>query len=218
MAAKTKCGVQGLGDDMIKRAAFFAAALFAQAATVEAQDYLTTAKAAFNFGGTRVEIGPNATNAATHASRFAAVPASCDPYCVAPQSAAVGIETIIEGQVLDFLVTAVGENTGLLVDARMPEGRALGYIPGSVSLPHETLADENEFRDEILKALGARAFEDVFNFADAQNLVVYDNGPSQNDAGILISHLLEVGYPPEKIRYYRGGMQVWSVVGMTVQE
>ena len=195
VAAKTIYGVQGLGDDMIKRAAIFAAALFAQAATVEAQDYLTTAQAAFSFSGTRVEIGPNALDAAKFAGRFASLPASCDPYCIAPETAADGVVTLVEGQVLDFLVTSVGESTGLLVDARMPEGRALGYIPGSVSLPHETLAAENEFRDEILKALGARAFEDVFNFADAQNLVVFDNGPTQNEAGKLISHLLEVGYP-----------------------
>ena len=126
--------------------------------------------------------------------------------------------TLVEGQVLDFLVTSVGESTGLLVDARMPEGRALGYIPGSVSLPHETLAAENEFRDEILKALGARTFEDVFNFADAQNLVVFDNGLTQNEAGKLISHLLEVGYPLEIIRHYLSGMQVWSALGLTVQE
>lgn len=203
---------------MIGRAAVLAAGFFMQAATGQAQDRAVTAQAAFNFGGALIQISPNAANAATYASRFAAIPASCDPYCIAPQSAAVGIEALIEGQVLDFLVEKVGQNEGLLVDARMPEGRALGYIPGSVSLPHETSAPENEFRDEILKALGARAFEDVFNFADAQNLVVYDNGPTQNDAGVLISHLLEVGYPSEKIRYYRGGMQVWSVVGLTVQE
>ena len=177
-----------------------------------------TSQAVFNFGGALVQIAPSAANAATYASRFATVPLTCDPYCIAPKTAAVGIEPLIESQVLDFLVDMVGNNEGLLVDARMPEGRALGYIPGSVSLPHETLAPENQFRDEILKALGARAFEDVFNFVDAQSLVVYDNGPTQNDAGVLISHLLEVGYPPEKIRYYRGGMQVWSVVGLTVQE
>lgn len=218
MAEKTIYGIQGLGDGMIRRAAFIAAAFLMHGATVHAQDRGATAQVAFNFGGGRIQIAPDAANAATYASRFAAIPASCDPYCIAPQTAAVGIEALIEGQVLDFLVEAVGKNEGLLVDARMPEGRALGHIPGSVSLPHQTLAPENEFREEILKALGARAFEGVFNFADAQSLVVYDNGPTQNDAGVLISHLLEVGYPPEKIRYYRGGMQVWSVVGLTVQE
>lgn len=85
-------------------------------------------------------------------------------------------------------------------------------------MPHPTIAEAGETRTQILKALGARAFDDIYNFADAQMLMVYDNGPSQNDAGVLIAHLLEVGYPPEKIRYYRGGMQVWSVLALTVQE
>ena len=203
---------------MIGRAAILAAAFFVQAEIVNAQNYLKTAQVAFNFGGVPIQIGPDAANAAKYASRFASVSASCDPHCIVPASVAAGIETIIEDQLLSFLMENVGTNSGLLVDARMPEGRALGYIPGSVSLPHETMSAENEFRDEILKALGARAFEGVFNFVDAQSLVVFDNGPTQNDAGVLISHLLEVGYPPEKIRYYRGGMQVWSVVGLTVQE
>lgn len=203
---------------MIRWAAVLAAAFFMQATLLQAQDRGVAGEASFNFGGARVEIAPNAANAAAHASRFAALPASCDPFCIVPQTVAVGVETLVEDQLLEFLVDAVGQNEGLLVDARMPDGRMLGFIPGSVSLPHETMAPENEFRDEILEALGARAFEDVFNFADAQNLVVFDNGPTQNDAGVLISHLLGVGYPPEKIRYYRGGMQVWSVVGLTVQE
>lgn len=152
------------------------------------------------------------------ASRFASLKASCDPHCAAPALVAVGIETVIEPQLLEFMVEAVGRNTGLLVDARMPADRALGFIPGSVSLPHQMLAELNDIRTQTLKALGARTFEDVYNFADAQTLMVYDNGPSQNDAGLLVAHLLEVGYPPEKIRYYRGGMQVWSVLALTVQE
>lgn len=200
---------------MIIWAAIFAAIALAQAAPAQSQDHLASAQAVFDFGGERIEIRPNSLDAAIYAGRFAG---SCDPFCIAPQTVAVDVETLVEAQVLEFLLEAVGQNTGLFIDARMPNGRALGVIPGSVSLPHETLSQKNEFRDEILKALGARAFEDVFDFADAQNIVVYDNGPTRNDAGSLIARLLEVGYPPEKIRYYRGGMQVWSVVGLTVQE
>ncbi|KIN74770.1 rhodanese-like domain-containing protein [Sulfitobacter guttiformis] len=195
-----------------------AAALMVQGVAGQAQDHAASAQAVFTFAGQSVSISPRAADAAKYAGRFAMLAPSCDPFCIAPSNAADGIETLVEGQVLEFLVTAVAANTGLLVDARMPQGRALGFIPGSVSMPFETLAPENEFRDEILKALGARAFQDVFNFADAQNLVIFDSGPTQNDAGVLIAHLLEAGYPPDKIRYYRGGMQVWSVVGLTVQE
>jgi hypothetical protein len=28
--------------------------------------------------------------------------------------------------------------------------------------------------------------------------------------------LLSHGYPPEKVYYYRGGMQMWKVLGLTV--
>lgn len=202
----------------MKRAAIFAAAIVIQTATAQAHDHKFSAHAEFNFDGAEIIIEPRFAGAASYASAFATLAPECNPYCIVPQVAAVGIETIVETDVLEFLVTGVGKNNGLLVDARMPDARAMGFIPGSVSLPHQTVALDNELRDEILKALGARAFEDVFNFADAQNLVVYDNGPTQNDAGKLISRLLEAGYPSEKIRYYRGGMQVWSVVGLTIQE
>lgn len=205
---------------MIKIFVMFAAVLVVQVGTGVAKADPSLGQASFVFDGETVEITPNSADAVKYTSRFARLTASCDPNCIAPQSAAVGIETVIEPQVLEFLENTVGEGTGLLVDARMPEDRALGFIPGSVNLPHAAMAkrEDEGARQPILMALGARNFEDVYNFADAQKLMIYDNGPSQNDAGELIAHLLEVGYPPEKIRYYRGGMQVWSVLALTVQE
>lgn len=203
---------------MGKSAAFFAATFVAHTLAGAVQADVSLAQASFIFDGMRIEIGPNEPQAVKYAGLFASLPASCDPNCIAPAEAAVGIETVIEPQVLEFLVEAVGKNKGLLVDARMPSDRALGFIPGSVNLPHETIAAPGETRTQILKALGARVFDDVYNFADAQTLMIYDNGPTQNDSGVLIAHLLEAGYPPEKISYYRGGMQVWSVLALTVQE
>ena len=203
---------------MIGRSLILAAAIATHAVVAQAQSDLARAEVSFVFDGVSLNISPNFAEAPKYAARFAAVPASCDPDCIVPQRVADGIETVTEPEVLEFLVNGVAQSQGLLVDSRMPAGRSMGFVPGSVSLPHETMSENSAFRDDILKALGARAFEDVFNFADAQSLVVFDNGPSQNAAGLLIAHLLEVGYPPEKLRYYRGGMQVWSVVGLTVQE
>ena len=80
------------------------------------------------------------------------------------------------------------------------------------------MAEAGDIRGQIMLALGAREFDGVYNFADAQTLMAFDNGPSQNDAGELIANLLEIGYPPEKIKYYRGGMQVWSVLALTIQK
>ncbi|WP_299414356.1 rhodanese-like domain-containing protein [uncultured Sulfitobacter sp.] len=203
---------------MIGRTALFVAAIAAHTTVLNAQDQTAKGQASFIFNGSQISISQNSAQAADYAARFSAVPPSCDPHCIAPFQAAVGIETVIEPQVLNFLVNAVGKNEGLLLDARMPEDRALGYIPGSVSLPFATLAQDNKFRDQILMALGVRVFEDVYNFSDAQRLMIYDNGPSQNDAGVLISYLLEAGYPPELMSYYRGGMQVWSVLALTIEE
>jgi rhodanese-related sulfurtransferase len=203
---------------MIKLAMIFATALAVQALAVQAQDHLTEGKASFIFNGERVLIEQNPTTAAEYAARFSGLTPSCDPYCIAPELAAVGIETVVEPQVLDFLIESAGRNKGLLIDARLPADRAMGYIPGSVIIPHTILENDNDTRKDVLKALGARAFDDIYNFNDAQNLMIYDGGPSQNDAGLLISYLLEVGYPPEKLSYYRGGMQVWSVLALTIQE
>ena len=129
-----------------------------------------------------------------------------------------GVVTFGETEVLQFLVNEVAGNTGLMVDARMPQDRERGFSPGSVSLPHETMAKGNPFKIDILKALGAREFDGTFNFADARALLVYDRGPSSSEAGKLVNNLLEAGYPAAKIKYYRGGMQVWSVLGFSIEE
>ncbi|MGJ8627040.1 MAG: rhodanese-like domain-containing protein [Sulfitobacter sp.] len=126
--------------------------------------------------------------------------------------------TVGETDVLTFLMDEVAGDKGLMVDARMPADRASGYIPGTVSLPFPTLDAESEFKGDILRVLGARELDGVFNFSDARELLVYDKGPSADDAGQLIKNLLTEGYPREKIRYYRGGMQVWSVLGFSIAE
>jgi len=182
------------------KSAVIAVGISASVGAAQADSHTSGTQADFVFNGIELSISTGFPAAADYAAQFAALAPACDP------------------EVLEFLAEVVGQNAGLLVDARMPNDRAMGFIPGSVSLPFETLNPNNELRDEILKALGARAFEDVFNFSDAQSLVVYDSGPTRHDAELLIGHLLEVGYPAEKILYYRGGMQVWAVLGLTIQE
>lgn len=195
-----------------------AAGICLSASALLAQDYVTEAKASFIFNGERVKISRENREVARYAERFAAAGDGCGAPCIAPMSIADGIQTLDETQVLEFLVTQVADNSGLMVDARMPAERAQGFIPGTVNLPFATLDPANEYRKDILRALGAREFDGVFNFTDARELLIYDNGPSTNDAGKLVQHLLNEGYPAELIRYYRGGMQVWAVLGFSIEE
>ena len=84
-------------------------------------------------------------------NEYAKTSRPCPPFCIHPMSAAPGVTTIGELEVLDFLEREVASGKGLLVDARVPEWFAKGSIPGAVNIPFPTLAETNPFRDEILK-------------------------------------------------------------------
>ncbi len=182
-----------------------------------AQDRATDVRVSFIFNGERVEIARGSGAADVSPVTFVKSSGTCGGPCVSPMQAGAGVATLGELEVLGFLETDVAGHVGLMVDARAPEDRAKGFIPGTVSLPHLTLDPSNSFHHDILQALGAREFDGVYNFADARTLLVYDDGPSSMDAVQLITHLLTVGYPPEMIRYYRGGMQVWSALGFSIE-
>lgn len=179
---------------MIKQAAILAAGLAVNVTAVLAEARPVPEKVEFMFDGATVNIAVMAPEASRYAAVFAAHDPSCNPHCIAPERAAPGGQTLTQPDVQTFLEGKVGANTVLLVQARMSHGRDLGSLPVAVSLPSDAVGSEKEFRSDILKALGARAFEDVFNFTDAQSLVVYDSGPTQNDAETLIRDLLAAGY------------------------
>ncbi|MEP5728692.1 MAG: rhodanese-like domain-containing protein [Sulfitobacter sp.] len=194
-----------------------AATMLVLLATITAaQEHLTEAKATFIFNGKRININRDNPDVLRLVTQFAATGTECGTPCIAPMQVAPGVATLDETQVLDFLVSYVAGNAGLMVDARDPEDRALGFIPGTVNLPYVTMGPQNPQRNSILQALGAREFGGVYNFTDARKLLVYDAGPSTNDAGVLIGHLIEIGYPPNMIMYYRGGMQMWSMLGFSI--
>jgi hypothetical protein len=137
--------------------------------------------------------------------------------CIAPDIAATGIETITENAVIAFMANDVATGTGLLIDSRDHTDRALGFLPTSANMPHSLVTPDNPLLPEIFEALGARSLLGAYNFSDAMTLVVFDAGPTTMDAHNLINALVAEGYPNEKIKYYRGGMQVWSTLGLTIE-
>jgi len=142
----------------------------------------------------------------------------CTGICIAPLLAVEGIETVAEFDVITFIAETVAAGGGLLIDSRPLDARDAGAIAASISVPTELLDAANPFRNDILVAMGAREFEGTLNFADAMPLMVYDNGPLANDAARSVSLLVEAGYPREKIKYYRGGLQVWTALGLSIEE
>lgn len=197
-------------------AGFLTAALLALPAS--SQQTLTAQQVSFSFNGENLSISRQISDAQAKAARFAVPDTTCEGLCLAPMSAADGVATIGEMEVTQFLVDVTQANQGLLIDARLPTARANGFLPTSVNVPHQAVEDGNPYRNKILSALGAREFDGILNYSDAMELVIFDSGPTDNRAIKLIDNLLAAGYPPEKLHYYRGGMQVWASLGLNFTE
>lgn len=148
---------------------------------------------------------------------FAKTSRPCPPFCIHPISAAPGVETVGEIEVMDFLENSVARGQGLLIDSRVPAWYQKGTIPGAVNVPFSTLEATNPYRDEILKALGARPLGNGWDFSKALELTMFCNGPWCDQSPRAIRNLTGAGYPAEKIKYYRGGMQLWMLLGLTVR-
>lgn len=187
----------------------------------QAQDVrITTFKSnsTFVLNGQTFTIARNQDTAATLQGEFARTSRECPPDCIQPLLAAPGVTTMAELELLAFLETRAAEGAGLLIDARLPDSFAQATVPGAVNVPYLTLDAENRFRNDILRALGAVEQSDGrWDFSAALDLVLFCNGAWSNDAPTGIEHLLAAGYPAEKLRYYRGGMQAWLGFGMTTQ-
>lgn len=187
------------------------------AAPAMAQDVPVTRNANFTFNGQDLTISRANQVDAALVAQFSRVTEGCERPCLAPMIAAEGVETLAEVDVIDFLSGPVAGGQGLLIDARLPTERSLGFIAASVNIPAATVTEDNPYRNEILKALGAREFDGALNFTDAMLLVVFDGGPSTSEAQSMITNLIDAGYPTDKIAYYRGGMQVWTTLGLSAE-
>ncbi|VAW54980.1 FIG00992709: hypothetical protein [hydrothermal vent metagenome] len=53
------------------------------------------------------------------------------------------------------------------------------------------------------------------DFSNVIKLTLFCNGPWCDQSLRAIKGLINAGYPPEKILYYRGGMQAWKSFGLT---
>lgn len=143
----------------------------------------------------------------------------CPPFCIHPMEIASGVKTVGELELLDFLSKQVRRNTGLLVDARMPEWYEKGTIPGSINIPFTILSSglENPHTTRILKLLGAKEQQGgKWDFSSARELLLFCNGMWCDQSARAIKNLLSLGYPAERLFWYRDGMQAWQMLGLTV--
>lgn len=171
-------------------------------------------------GSATVKVERNQDNAAVIDGEFAKTSRPCPPFCAQPMVVAPSVATVGEVEVIDFMNTKLKDGSGLLVDARTPDWYAKGTIPGSTNIPYTDVsqsmgADEITLGDAMEK-LGVKKAGKGWDFSSAKEAVVWCNGPWCGQSPTAIKGLIALGYPAEKLKYYRGGMQVWKIFGLTV--
>lgn len=153
-----------------------------------------------------VEIMRNQDTEARLAEPWTLTSRSCPNFCIQPMSPAPGVTTIGELEVLDFLQSG----DALLVDGRIRPQFEEGTIPGAVSVPYNEAADRlGEFGCEI-------DFDGWICEEDIATVVLFCNGPWCGQSPTAARRMIEAGFPAENIYYYRGGMQNWNALGLTV--
>ena len=136
-----------------------------------------------------------------------------------PMHLDVDVETYGELEVLLTLKEMKNNPNVLLIDARTKQWFNYRTIPGSINMPFHYFKEnvENEFEYEFaLKYLGAvKDKEGHYDFDNVKTMVIFCNGPWCAQSPDMIFVLMKAGYPAEKLKWYRGGMQDWLSAGMT---
>jgi len=226
--------------------ALFAAAgvlLNANAAAVDVKltDYLAYVEVDHNGEQVRIQRIQDTSNVLNDG--FAKTSRKCPPFCIQPMKIAPGVATVGEAEIFRFMEREITDGTGMIIDARTSSWYQKGTIPGSVNMPFTEFVGEEDAPETInaLERLGGvqrgevnwvtRNFEklmavlglfgadqktDTWDFSNAKTVLIWCNGPWCGQSPRAINGLLSHGYPPEKVYYYRGGMQMWKVLGLTV--
>lgn len=213
----------------------------AVALDVKLTDYLAFLEVDHNGEQVRIQRIQDTGN--TLQDGFARTSRKCPPFCIQPMKVAPGVATVGESEIFRFMEREIKDGNGMIVDTRTSSWYQKGTIPGSVNMPFTEFTGGQDAPEtiKVLQQLGGvkrgevswltRSFEklmaslglfgadqktDSWDFSAAKEVVFWCNGPWCGQSPRAINGLLSHGYPPAKVFYYRGGMQMWKVLGLTV--
>ncbi len=102
-----------------------------------------------------------------------------------------GVATVAELEVIALI-----EAGAVLVDTRQPEYVAAGTLPGAIAVRHQDIVDR------------------LPEVAGDGPIVLFCNGPQCGATPQAIAALLDAGWDPARLRYYRGGIHDWVTLGL----
>lgn len=107
------------------------------------------------------------------------------------------------------ILNAMNDRDALLVDMREPMDRANGTIEGSVSIVYTEVANR-------LNELGCTKLDGKWECSKAKKVFAFCNGPVCPQSPTAILAMTRVGFPADRIYYYRGGMLDWEALGFPI--
>jgi len=171
--------------------------------------------------GKPVRIQRNQSSDNTINPDYARTSRKCPPFCIQPGTLAEGVETIAELEILNYLKRlSNGDDSILVIDSRTEDWVKKGTIPGSINIPWTLLkpgagADPFQIADILENKFAAVSIENLWDFSNAKTLILFCNGMWCGQSPNNIKNLLKFGYPADKIKWFRGGMQTWEILGLT---
>jgi rhodanese-related sulfurtransferase len=172
--------------------------------------------------GKTVLIRREENAAATLRADYALTARKCPPYCIQPITLAPGVTTLGELEVIEYIENICkGDNTCWVIDSRTADWYDKGTIPGAINVQFAQNSAGVATDLPAVKASFSALFDvqlngPTFDFSHARTLVIFCNGPWCGQTPNYIRTLLQLGYPAEKLKWYRGGMQDWCALGLTI--
>jgi rhodanese-related sulfurtransferase len=128
------------------------------------------------------------------------------------------VETYGEMEVIAYIKKMQDDTSMLFIDTRDEEWYGYRTIPGAENMHYVYITMPNVFEEEYkasLLKLGIVQKGNSFDFSKAKTLLLFCNGAWCSQSPKMVKALLALGYPPEKIKWYRGGMDDWLGLSMT---
>jgi rhodanese-related sulfurtransferase len=137
---------------------------------------------------------------------------------ISPMSLDKKIETYGEMEVLAYIDEMHNDDSMLFIDTRDQEWFAYKSIPGAINIHYAFIMMHETYPAEYkasLERLGIRVTKKSYDFSNVKTILLFCNGSWCSQYPKMIKALLALGYPPEKMKWYRGGMDDWLGLSMT---
>ncbi len=128
------------------------------------------------------------------------------------------VKTVGEIEVIKFIKESETNEDMILIDARLPDWFLQMTIPTAENIPF-TYFNKDKYPDDFYDVLEMIGVEEVstgkYDFSKAKELLLFCNGPWCPQSTFAIKTLIKIGFPQDKLLWYRGGMYSWKMLNLT---